>query len=178
MAKRKRRLDFEIDKLTSSIENTFTGEVFQTDVIRLHRSDQKLIKKKDWQFDWSIELADPESEVYALVTRENLDVFHGLISLYDPGDHIWMNLIESAKINFGADKLYAGVAGNLVAFACKLSFQKGYNGIVAFEAKTKLIEHYEMTLGAKRFKSNRMFINREAAYKLATLYFKDFDNAN
>ncbi len=45
MAKRKRRLDFEIDKLTSSIENTLTGEVFETDILRLHSSDRALIKK-------------------------------------------------------------------------------------------------------------------------------------
>ncbi len=76
MSKRKIRLDFEIDKLTSSIENALTGEVFVTDIIRLHHSDKTLIKKKDWQFDWSIELNDSDSEVYALITRENPDIFH------------------------------------------------------------------------------------------------------
>ena len=28
-------LDFEIDKLTNSIENTITGEVFETEVVQL-----------------------------------------------------------------------------------------------------------------------------------------------
>jgi len=32
-------LDFEIDKLTNSIENTYTGEVFDTLVVRLTSKD-------------------------------------------------------------------------------------------------------------------------------------------
>ncbi len=116
--------------------------------------------------------------MYALVTHENPEIFQGLVSVSDGGDHIFMNLIESRRINIGGKKLYAGVAGNLVAFACKVAFQKGYNGNVAFEAKTQLIEHYKETLGAKRFSYSRMLINRPAAYKLVTQYFKDFDNAD
>ena len=38
-----------------------------------------------------------------------------------------MHLIESNKFNRGAKKVYLGVPGNLVAFACKYSFEKGYN---------------------------------------------------
>ena len=37
------QLDFEIDKLTNSIENAISGEVFDTSVIKI--SDPKLIKK-------------------------------------------------------------------------------------------------------------------------------------
>ena len=178
MAKRTRRLDFKIDKLTSSIENTLTGEVFETEIIRLHPSDRSLIKKKDWQFDWKAELTKSNGEVYALVTRENIEIFQGLVSLSDGGDHIFMDLIESRRINVGGLKLYAGIAGNLVAFACKVSFEKGYEGNVAFEAKTQLMEHYEKTLGAKRFTHSRMLIYRQEAYNLVKQYFKDFDNAD
>ena len=52
-----------------------------------------------------------------------------------------MNLLESAPFNVGKKKLYEGVSGNLVAFACKLSFQKGFEGYVAFTSKTNLIKH-------------------------------------
>lgn len=45
-----------------------------------------------------------------------------------------MNLIESAKFNKGEKKLYRGIAGNLVAFACRTAFEKGYEGVVAFVA--------------------------------------------
>jgi hypothetical protein len=40
------------------------------------------------------------------------------------------------------------VAGNLVAFACKTSFTNGLHGFVSFFSKTKLIGHYEKSLGA------------------------------
>ena len=41
-------LDFIIDKLTNSIENTLTGEVFDTEIDRLMSADAKQIKKSDW----------------------------------------------------------------------------------------------------------------------------------
>lgn len=92
----------------------------------------------------------------------------------DKGDHIFMDLIESAKFNKGRNKLYNGVAGNLVAFACKMAFELNYDGVVSFIAKTQLINHYEQTLGAKLFGGNRMFIDTREALILVTKYFKDF----
>ncbi|MFT4094298.1 MAG: hypothetical protein QM640_11730 [Niabella sp.] len=49
-------LDFEIDKLTNSIENLATGEVFDTEIVSLTQVDSKQIKKAEWQFDWHKEL--------------------------------------------------------------------------------------------------------------------------
>jgi len=51
-------LDFVIDKLTNSIENTSTGEVFDTCVVRLSIKDLSLINSSDWQFDWRSEIKD------------------------------------------------------------------------------------------------------------------------
>ncbi len=104
----------------------------------------------------------------------NHKIIQGLISITDKGDHIFMDLIESAKFNKGKGKLYKGVAGNLVAFACKTSFEKGYEGVVSFIAKTQLIDHYTETLGAKLFSGNRMFIDTKESKILTTKYFKDF----
>jgi len=39
-------LDIEIDKLTNSIENAITGEIFDTEVTRLIAEDEKQIKKE------------------------------------------------------------------------------------------------------------------------------------
>ena len=86
-----------------------------------------------------------------------------------------MDLIESAKFNKGKNKLYRGVAGNLVAYGCKMSFEKKYDGIVSFIAKTQLIEHYEQTLGAKLFGGKRMFIDTKEALILIAKYFKEFE---
>ena len=81
-------------------------------------------------------------------------------------------MLESAPFNIGKHKIYEGVAGNLVAYACKISFQKGFEGFVSFTAKTKLIEHYAKTLGAYHFKNQRMIIDTQAAKILVEKYFK------
>jgi hypothetical protein len=167
-------LDFEIDKLTNSIENAITGEVFDTSVVLLQKADNKQIKKTKWLFDWHKELKDSERQVYKLTTVNNPNVIHGLISITDKGDHIFMDLIETAKFNKGKEKLYRGVAGNLVSYACKMAFEKGYSGIVSFVAKTALISHYEKTLGAQVFAGDRMFIDTKEAYLLVKQYYKNF----
>jgi hypothetical protein len=166
------QLDFEIDKLTNSIENAISGEVFDTLLVQI--SDTKIVKKTEWLFNWQAEIKDKSKTVYGLTTVSNSDIIQGIISLTDKGDHIFMDLIESAKFNKGKKKLYKGVAGNLVAFACKTSFEKGYDGVVSFIAKTQLIDHYTLTLGAKLFGGNRMFIDTRESYVLTTKYFKDF----
>ena len=104
----------------------------------------------------------------------DLTIIYWLIALTDKGDHIFIDLIENAKFNKGKNKLYKGVAGNLVAFACKTSFENGYEGVVSFVAKTQLIDHYALTLGAKLFSGNRMFIDTKEAFVLTTKYFKEF----
>ena len=169
---RTRPLDFVIDKLTNSIENTSTGEVFDTEVVRLTVKDLKQIHKADWQFDWAKEITDKTKEVYKLNTVNNPTIIQGLISLEDKHDHIFMHLIESAKFNKNKDKIYLGVPGNLVAFACKVSVDKGYQGFLAFDAKSALIKHYQETLFATHFRGLRMFIETNAALRLISQYFK------
>ena len=168
-------LDFEIDKLTNSIENVISGEVFDTTITRLHPTDGKQIKKTEWVFNWHNELKDKSKQVYKLTTINNPQIIHGLTSLTDKKDHVFMDLIETAKFNKGKQKLYNGVAGNLVAFACKMSFELKYGGIVSFVAKTQLIDHYKTTLGAQLFGSNRMYIDTKQSLVLVTKYFKDFN---
>lgn len=174
MQKRKqnRLANFEVDKLTNSIENSLTGEVFDTEITRLTEKDAKVILKSDWQFDWKRELKDKSKEVYKISTGNNPLIIHGLLSMEDKADHVFMHLVESAKFNKGKNKLYLGVPGNLVAYACKQSMEKGYEGYVAFDSKTVLIEHYIKTLRATHLGGQRMYINDQAAIKLIEQYFK------
>lgn len=164
-------LDFEIDKLTNSIENTLTGEIFETEVAEITLRERRLIKKSDWLFDWHLELKSPQKEIFKLTTVNNSAIIQGLICLEDKKDHIFLHILESAKFNKGRNKLYTGVAGNLVAYACKISFDKGCEGFVAFDSKTALIKHYEQSLGATHFRGQRMFIETRAAAQLVAKYF-------
>ena len=173
MKKQKQILvDIKIDKLTNSIENTVSGDVFDTMIIQLSVRDIKQIKKADWQFNWQGQLNFIDRETYKLEIVNNPNIIQGLISLSDLGDHIYMHLIESAKFNKGKFKIYTGVPGNLVAYACKLSFDKGYGGYLAFDAKTALIQHYQETLYATHFQGTKMIIETLAAKRLINQYFK------
>ena len=98
-------------------------------------------------------------------------VIQGLISLEVKSDHVYMHLVESAPFNKGKAKVYAGVPGNLVAFACRLSFQRGHEDNVAFFSKTQLVQHYMNTLGAMHIGGRNMIIRMIAALKLLNKYF-------
>jgi hypothetical protein len=166
---------FEVDKLTSSLEDARSGKSFSTEVVLLERAELKLLTKKNgWKFNWKEEFAYDMRTIYKLITNYSPGEIQGLISLSDAGDHIFMPLVETAPHNFGQGKKFHGVLGNLVAFACKLSFEKGYNGEVGFVSKTALIPHYQKELGARLLVGNRMGIFSQEAKKLVYLYFKDF----
>ena len=167
-------LDFLIDKLTNSIENVITGDSFQTEISLVSSSDLKAVSKKNsWAFDWKFELRQPEREVYKLTIVGNPKVIQGLMCVEAKQDHIYMHLVENSPFNIGRTKMYAGVAGNLVAFACRLSFQRGHEGNVSFLSKSQLVEHYEKELGAFHFGGRVMIIETKAALKLIDKYFKN-----
>ena len=169
----KKGLDFIIDKLTNSIENVVTKDSFQTEISILKKEDLKQVTKRNkWNFNWMMEFKNPVREVYKLTIVNNPNVIQGLVSLEIMPDHVHMHLVESAPFNKGKNKMYAGVAGNLVAFVCRKSFQMGHEGNVAFKAKTQLIEHYITSLGAFHIGRANMIIDTESALKLTNKYFK------
>jgi hypothetical protein len=170
--KKTQGLDFEVDKLTNSIQNVISGDSFSTEITLISPSDLKGVTKKGgWVFNWKIEYKQRERDVYKLTIPNNPSVIQGLISLEIKPDHIYMHLVESAYFNKGKKKIYAGVPGNLVAFACKLSFQRGFEGNVSFVSKTQLISHYEDTLGAMHVGGRIMIIDTVPALRLINKYF-------
>lgn len=160
----------EIDKLTNSIELVATGDVFNTIVMRASPNDKRLIRRREWQFDWHGELLKDRREVYRLTTENNPHIIQGLVSLEDKGDHMYMHLIESAAFNRGRSKTFLGVPGNLIAYGCKLSFDRGYDGFVAFTAKTALVQHYRDSLGAIVIRGTLMHLDSAAARTLVQRY--------
>lgn len=166
-------LDFVIDKLTNSILNTISGDSFATEVLRLTKADLKQTTKKNgWNFNWKAELLNNTREVFKLTISNNPNIIQGMVSLTIESDHVYMHLLESAPFNIGQNKLYEGVAGNLVAHACKVSFQQGFEGFVGFTSKTRLIGHYEKTLGAYTLGGPRMIIPTKSAQILIDKYYK------
>lgn len=171
---KKRALDFKIDKITNSIEHAQSGISCKT---AIHKVDAKIdaihILSSKWEFDWKFEINISQREVYKLTIINEPNCIHGLMSIEVKSDHVYLHLIESSSFNKGKNKLYLGVAGNLVAFACKRSFQCGYMGYVSFLSKTALVQHYESSLGAFHFKDRVMIIETKAAMKLINNYFNE-----
>lgn len=165
--------DFIVDRLTNSIVNSISGDSFPTEVSLLSKEDIKQIQKKSgWLFNWKEELKLPDREVYKLTIVNNSNIVQGITSLTVRTDNVFLHLIETAPFNKGKGKLYEGVAGNIVAFACRLSFQRGNDGFVSFHSKTNLIDHYVKTLNAIHFGNHLMVIDTGAALKLVDKYFK------
>ena len=165
-------LEVLIDKLTNSILNTISGDSFPTDVHVLLKGDLKKISRKTgWSFNWMREFKTNDRVLYKLTIRNNPQIIQGLISISDQQDHYFVHLIESAPFNVGKHKLYEGVPGNLIAFVCKISMDRGYLGFVAFMSKTKLIEHYEKELGATHIGGQKMVIFPPEASRLMATYF-------
>ena len=99
--KRKIELDFIVDKLTNSIQNTISGDTFSTEVSRFTINDGKQITTKNgWNFDWKSELKDNVNEIYKLTIVHNPKIIQGLISITRETDHIFMNLLESAPFQY------------------------------------------------------------------------------
>lgn len=168
----KYHLDIKIDKLTNSILNTISGDSFPTDVHPVTKSDLKTVTRKNgWLFTWTTEIKYSDRYVFKLTIRDNPNIIQGLASISDYDDHYYLHLVESAPFNLGKNKLYEGVPGNLFAFTCKTSWDKGYQGFVSFNSKTKLIEHYEKSLGATNIGGHKMVIFPNEALKLIQKYY-------
>jgi hypothetical protein len=169
---------FIVDKVTNSIEEAATGKSFETEIVLVAVDELMKVHKKDgWSFNWKKEFNEPGRQLYKLIIAGD-KIIQGLISLEPVTDQLYieMHLIENAPHNYGRDKQFAGVAGNLVAFACKMSFDSGFGGYVAFTSKTELIEHYTETLGAQLIFRNRMTISTIPAKKLVNSYYKNYFN--
>ena len=81
--RRQRGLDFEVDKLTNSIENVISGDSFPTDVVIISKDDLvSVTKKNDWQFDWKYEFKHPERDVFKLAIPANFLSREGMMETF------------------------------------------------------------------------------------------------
>ena len=168
------KLSVYIDKITNSIELTATGESIPTTILPVSPEDLKdVLKKNGWKFNWKEEYKQKDTrKIVKLVADHDQSVIQGLISYIKAEGYYYLPLIELAPFNIGKGKMYAGVAANLIAHVCKLSFEDGFQGVVSFTPKTRLIEHYSQSLGAVMISKTDMAIFTDSAQKLVTSYFK------
>jgi hypothetical protein len=61
----------------------------------------------------------------------------------------------------------------LLLLLVRYHFKEDLRGFLSFTAKTKLIEHYERTLGAYHFGNHLMILETKASSILVEKYFKN-----
>ena len=172
----KEKVDVFIDARTPCLIERATGKVLETAWHQMRSQDLGGLKRQGWNFDWAVPMRKGY-QVYGLTFKGD-KALQGLIALTPDKEHyaIKVDLVESAPYNVGSRGQYEGVGSHLFAIAARMSFRYGFDGYVFFEAKTKLIPHYEKTLGARRIgNSQRMVIDTGAATNLINKYFPGGD---
>jgi hypothetical protein len=170
-------LEIEIDVLTESVVEITTGKIFKTKMVQTDKDFLNTIHKKNgWKFNWKKEADQKDRNIFKLSLKNKSNYLLGLISIEKKDDHVHIHLVENSPENIGKSKRFAGIAGNLFAYACKESFKNGFEGVVSFYAKSQLIEHYSLTLNASLVSQNKMVITEKNAYLLFRKYFADEKN--
>lgn len=132
------------------------------------------LKKDGWNFNWRQLYKIEGSIIYKITLVESPKKVEGvlMLTLFNE-EMLFMNNVELAPYNIGTTKKYDNVAGCLLAFACKKSFELGeesYEGYLSFDSKTELIDLYSEKYGAKLAAGNKMYFNPEASKKLMKKY--------
>jgi len=112
----------------------------------LKDEDYKKITKSRYYFNWKTE---KENEVYK-ITVAGSDEIIGLMSIihFPEEQRIQINLLSVSKENRGKDKIYDGIAGNLIAYACREGIRLyAEAACVSLQPKTELKEHYMKRYG-------------------------------
>lgn len=135
----------------------------------IRKVDRKYLKILKWKFKWYRPI-DNGYTVYGIFIG---DEPQGLIALTenDSVEAVEVNLVESAPGNIGEKGRYDLVGECLFAIAAFISITAGYEGYVMFQAKTKLIYHYESKIGATWAGLNNMYLNDIAANHLVINYY-------
>jgi hypothetical protein len=163
----KHQIDVLIDELTPCLIHRESGEQYKTEYHSLTSSDLKRVNAKSgWLFDWKMEHSSSDREVFKLQVVGSDDI-QGLVSLSVEQGFVFVHLVESAPANKGKEtKLFSGVGAHLFAIACKISFESGGEGFVAFKSKTSLVSHYEQSIGAQSVRGGLLMQIQPARAKL------------
>ena len=108
------------------------------------------LKKDGWKFDWNKLIKEKNSKTYILRLKESSKRIEGIMQLKIENSMLIMDVIELAPHNIGSlNKRFDYVAGCLIAFGCRQSFEiKGsYKGFLTFITKTNLIDWYQNKYG-------------------------------
>ena len=143
----------------------------KTVIIREAESDDfRLLTKKQFSFTWKT--FKNRTNVYKLQIEGEDDIL-GAMGLSDlPIEkRIEIKLLASSVENIGRGKIYEGIAGCLIAFACRASVQKyGADACVSLVPKTELVKHY-MQKYHMQYAGWQIYLEGNGLNKLLKEYF-------
>lgn len=173
-------INFKIDEIVPCLKETSTGDIYETEVIRIRRKSvlSRYNSSTGWVVNWSKFPSD--SEVYALVLKGTNDV-QGLIAVSYSDElqavHIlWACTSPENNVWKYGKKKFSGVGGHLFAIAAELSARHGYDGYIYGEAMDrKLLEYYIRNFGAMPLPADgcyqyRFMLSDEATEALRKVY--------
>lgn len=172
-------ITFKVDELTPCLKDVQTGDIVDTEVVRLKRKSflAKFNKKTGWYINWS-KMPD-EVEIYALVLKGTMDI-QGLIGLSNDmgANAAYVYWACSAPHNnsweYGTQR-YKGVGGHLLAIAAYKSTEWKHDGVFHADAMDQeILNHYvdvfdawEMPLSGHPL---HFVVEETAAQKLMEVY--------
>lgn len=122
-----------IDKFTPCLEDAKTGEILATSYALVTSDDSKTLK--GWKFNWT-DSSLKNADIYKLTLKDDTEI-QGLIALtdFERDKAVYVNIVESAPHNLGANKRFNGVGGHLYAVAVQKSTENGYGRICVYGCK-------------------------------------------
>lgn len=144
-------IDIEIDEFVPCLKDAKTGEILETEISRIKRSElKKYTERNGWSADWY--RVPKDEEVYGVFLKGDTEP-QGLISLRNEKGGTYIALAATAPHNnkqiVGDNIKYIGVGGHLFALAVEESVKNGgYGTIYGYAVNQKVLKHYQDKFGA------------------------------
>jgi hypothetical protein len=139
------------------------GKTHPVRIEPLTDQDYTKLTKSKYFFDWKTE---KEYETFKLQVQGSNEIL-GVMSLIGHEDsRIQINLLAVSKENRGKGKVYEGISGNLIAWACREAVKRfGENACVSLIPKTRLKNHYKKQYGMQEAGIS-LFLSDEALLQI------------
>lgn len=169
-------MNIRVDEFVPCLKDAKTGEILQTDIRDIQRSDLlKYNRKTGWYLDWKKD-TPKDQHVLGLFLKDDTEA-QGLISIRHDEGGTFMAFAEAAPHNnkyLTGNQKYIGVGGHLVAAAIKESVMNGNGGCVyGYAADQRLLEHFIKNFGAAHYPFSHPYqfvIEGKAAQKVLDIY--------
>lgn len=170
-------INIEFDEFVPCLKDAETGEIFQTEVRELTKSEYSRFKEGDgWNIDWS---DIPDGEQVLGVYLKNDTEPQGLIAIRKDKGGVYLSYASTAPINNkllnNGKQKFIGVGGHLFAAAIEESVKAGNETgcIYGYAANQEVLNHYIENFGAVHLPITHEYqfiIDGEAAEQILSKY--------